>query len=107
MIFDWMLNLASCRGRRRQPVVAGTVCSSGAGPAETCGVNQRPFAARPQGPDHAAEYRLPRRENEFAENRYQHDVCALLDYARSGDPMVVVGTDRLGRNAAEAMTAFR
>jgi hypothetical protein len=48
MILDWMLNLASCLGRRRQPVVAGTVCSSGAGSAEPCGVNQHPFAAGPK-----------------------------------------------------------
>jgi len=48
MILDWMLNLASCRGRRRQPVFAGTVCSGGAGSAEPCGVNQGPFAAGPK-----------------------------------------------------------
>jgi len=58
MILDWMLNLASCRGRRRQPIFAGTVCSGGAGSAEPCAVNQRPFAAGPKNPDHAAEYRL-------------------------------------------------
>ena len=75
MIFDWMLNLARRRGPRRQPVFAGTVCSCGAGSAEPCGVNQRPFPAGPKSPDHAAEYRLASGENGFAENRYQHDVC--------------------------------
>jgi DNA invertase Pin-like site-specific DNA recombinase len=30
--------------------------------------------------------------------------AALLDYARPGDAIVVVGIDRLGRNAAEVMT---
>lgn len=32
---------------------------------------------------------------------------ALLDYARSGDAIVVVGIDRLGRNASEVMTTIR
>lgn len=32
---------------------------------------------------------------------------ALLDYAREGDAIVVVGIDRLGRNAAEVMTTIR
>jgi DNA invertase Pin-like site-specific DNA recombinase len=34
-------------------------------------------------------------------------VCALLDYARRGDAIVVVGIDRLGRNAAEVMMTIR
>src|SRR3954469_22009416 len=34
-------------------------------------------------------------------------LAALLDYAREGDAMVVVGIDRLGRNAAEVMTTIR
>lgn len=33
--------------------------------------------------------------------------AALLDYARPGDAIVVVGIDRLGRNAAEVMTTIR
>lgn len=32
---------------------------------------------------------------------------ALLEYAREGDAIVVVGIDRLGRNAAEVMTTIR
>lgn len=32
---------------------------------------------------------------------------ALLDHARQGDAIVVVGIDRLGRNAAEVMTTIR
>ena len=32
---------------------------------------------------------------------------ALLDYAREGDAIVVVGIDRLGRNAAEVMSTIR
>jgi len=32
---------------------------------------------------------------------------ALLDYAREGDAIVVVGIDRLGRNAAEVMATIR
>jgi DNA invertase Pin-like site-specific DNA recombinase len=32
---------------------------------------------------------------------------ALLDYAREGDAIVVVGIDRLGRNAAEVMMTIR
>lgn len=32
---------------------------------------------------------------------------ALLDYARPGDAIVVVGIDRLGRNAAEVMQTIR
>ena len=34
-------------------------------------------------------------------------LAALLDYARPGDAIVVVGIDRLGRNAAEGMTTIR
>jgi DNA invertase Pin-like site-specific DNA recombinase len=34
-------------------------------------------------------------------------LVALLDYAREGDAIVVVGIDRLGRNAAEVMTTIR
>jgi DNA invertase Pin-like site-specific DNA recombinase len=34
-------------------------------------------------------------------------LAALLDYAREGDIIVVVGIDRLGRNAAEVMSTIR
>lgn len=34
-------------------------------------------------------------------------MAALLDYARPGDVIVVVGIDRLGRDAAEVMTTIR
>ncbi|MGR6978374.1 recombinase family protein [Mycobacteroides abscessus] len=34
-------------------------------------------------------------------------LSALLDYARPGDAIVVVGIDRLGRNAAEVMATIR
>lgn len=34
-------------------------------------------------------------------------LAALLDYAREDDAIVVVGIDRLGRNAAEVMTTIR
>ncbi len=34
-------------------------------------------------------------------------LAALLDYARQGDAIVVVGVGRLGRNAAEVMTTLR
>ena len=34
-------------------------------------------------------------------------LAALLDYAREGDAIVVVGIDRLGRNAAKVMTTIR
>ncbi|ANO03708.1 recombinase family protein [Mycobacteroides abscessus] len=34
-------------------------------------------------------------------------LAALLDYARPGDAIVVVGIDRLGRNAAEVMSTIR
>lgn len=34
-------------------------------------------------------------------------LVAVLDYARPGDTIVVVGIDRLGRNAAEVMTTIR
>src|SRR5271170_5290033 len=34
-------------------------------------------------------------------------LAALLDYARQGDAIVVVGIDRLGRNASEVMTTIR
>lgn len=34
-------------------------------------------------------------------------LAALLDYARPGDAIVVIGIDRLGRNAAEVMSTIR
>jgi DNA invertase Pin-like site-specific DNA recombinase len=34
-------------------------------------------------------------------------LAALLDYTRAGDAIVVVGIDRLGRNASEVMTTIR
>lgn len=34
-------------------------------------------------------------------------LAALLDYAREGDAIVVVGIDRVGRNAAEVMATIR
>src|SRR5438270_14047318 len=34
-------------------------------------------------------------------------LAALLDYARPGDAIVVVGIDRLGRSAAEVMATIR
>jgi len=34
-------------------------------------------------------------------------LAALLGYAREGDAIVVIGIDRLGRNAAEVMTTIR
>lgn len=34
-------------------------------------------------------------------------LAGLLDYAREGDTIVVVGIDRLGRNAAEVMATIR
>jgi DNA invertase Pin-like site-specific DNA recombinase len=34
-------------------------------------------------------------------------LASLLDYARQGDAIVVVGIDRLGRDAAEVMTTIR
>jgi len=34
-------------------------------------------------------------------------LAALLDFAREGDAIVVVGIDRLGRNAAEVMATIR
>ena len=34
-------------------------------------------------------------------------LASLLDYARAGDVIVVVGIDRLGRNAAEVMMTIR
>ncbi|WP_156686769.1 recombinase family protein [Mycobacterium sp. Marseille-P9652] len=34
-------------------------------------------------------------------------LAALMDYARPGDAIVVVGIDRLGRNAAEVMMTIR
>src|ERR1700733_15728738 len=34
-------------------------------------------------------------------------LAALLDYARQADAIVVVGIDRLGRNAAEVMSSIR
>jgi DNA invertase Pin-like site-specific DNA recombinase len=34
-------------------------------------------------------------------------LAGLLDYAHEGDAIVVVGIDRLGRNAAEVMATIR
>jgi DNA invertase Pin-like site-specific DNA recombinase len=38
---------------------------------------------------------------------WNYVLAALLDYARPGDAIVVVGIDRLGRNAAEVMMTIR
>ncbi|CAM3165481.1 DNA invertase Pin-like site-specific DNA recombinase [Williamsia muralis] len=40
-------------------------------------------------------------------NSNRPGLAELLDYARPGDTIVVVGIDRLGRNAAEVMTTIR
>ena len=37
----------------------------------------------------------------------RHRLAALLHYARPGDAIVVIGIDRLGRNAAEVMATIR
>lgn len=37
----------------------------------------------------------------------RHGLAALLEYARQGDAIVVVGIDRLGRTAADVMTTIR
>ncbi|MDT5333797.1 MAG: hypothetical protein QOF31_5094 [Mycobacterium sp.] len=42
-----------------------------------------------------------------ATRTHRPGLAALLDYAREGDAIVVVGIDRLGRNAAEVMTTIR
>ena len=42
-----------------------------------------------------------------ATRRDRPGLAALLDYAREGDAIVVVGIDRLGRNASEAMLTIR
>ena len=39
--------------------------------------------------------------------QWRPGLTALLDYARQGDAVVVVGIDRLGRNATEVMTTIR
>src|ERR1700712_3325300 len=39
--------------------------------------------------------------------QHRPGLAALLDYARQGDAIVVIGIDRLGRNAAEVMTTIR
>jgi DNA invertase Pin-like site-specific DNA recombinase len=41
------------------------------------------------------------------ERVYTDKLAALLDYTRPGDAIVVVGIDRLGRNAAEVMMTIR
>lgn len=49
----------------------------------------------------ATSSRAPQQESS------DHGLAALLDYAREGDSLVVIGTDLLGRNAAEVMTTIR
>jgi DNA invertase Pin-like site-specific DNA recombinase len=39
--------------------------------------------------------------------KHRPGLAALLDYAREGDVIVVIGIHRLGRNAAEVMTTIR
>jgi DNA invertase Pin-like site-specific DNA recombinase len=41
------------------------------------------------------------------DHRERPEPALLLDYAREGDAIVVVGIDRLGRNAAEVMMTIR
>ena len=49
----------------------------------------------------ATSCRVPRRREQ------RPGLASLLDYARPGDSIVVVGIDRLGRNAAEVMLTIR
>jgi DNA invertase Pin-like site-specific DNA recombinase len=50
----------------------------------------------------------PRTESARSRSQRQRPgLAALPDYARQGDAIVVVGIDRLGRNAAEVMTTIR
>lgn len=41
------------------------------------------------------------------EREQRPGLAALLNYAREGDAIVVIGIDRLGRHAAEIMTTIR
>ena len=65
--------------------------------------NSTPSAAAGVDPD-----RIYRDKLSGTSSREQRPgLAALLDYARPGDAIVVVGIDRLGRNAAEVMTTIR
>lgn len=50
--------------------------------------------------------RLQRRTLVTSTREQRPGLAALLDYARQGDAIVVVGIDRLGRNAAEVMNTI-
>ena len=62
-----------------------------------------PFAAALTDPERVYHDKL----NGTSTREQRPGLAALLDYAHPGDAIVVVGIDRLGRNAAEVMTTIR
>lgn len=68
-------------------------------------LNQQTDALAAAGVDDARTYTDMLSGTSTSEQR--PGLAALLDYARPGDTIVVVGIDRLGRNAAEVMATIR
>lgn len=87
------------------PVATGTVLGYARVSTGHQSLDQQGDALRVAGVDPARVYSDKLSGTSTREQR--PGLAALLDYARQGDAIVVVGIDRLGRNAAEVMTTIR
>lgn len=87
------------------PTAAGTALGYARVSTGHQSLDQQVDALLAAGVDHSRVYTDKLSGTSTREQR--HGLAALLDYAREGDVIVVVGIDRLGRNAAEVMTTIR
>jgi DNA invertase Pin-like site-specific DNA recombinase len=87
------------------PAVTGTILGYARVSTEHQSLDQQIDALVAAGVDGARVYSDKLSGTSTREQR--PGLAALLDYAREGDAIVVVGIDRLGRNAAEVMTTIR
>src|ERR1700716_2145371 len=87
------------------PAVTGTQLGYACVSTAHQSLDQQTDALPAAGVDPARIYTDKLSETSTREQR--PGLAALLDYAREGDAIVVVGIDRLGRNAAEVITTIR
>ena len=72
-------------------------------PAISRWTNSSTPSGRPVNPDRIYWDKL----SGTSSREQRHRLAALLHYARPGDAIVVIGIDRLGRNAAKVMATIR
>ena len=72
-------------------------------PATSPWTNSSTLSGQPVNPDRLYWDKL----SGTSSREQRHRLAALLHYARPGDAIVVIGIDRLGRNAAEVMATIR